>query len=183
MLIIEGPDNSGKTTLCTDLRKRLGIPVVHSERPNPAWGAERILAHSNHQLLPKRIIRDRIYVISEYVYGRVIRGGSALRGLHADALMDLYQRPYLIIYCRPDDRAILDSQGREQMEGVLDKHQAIIQEYDKLMGEVALNCKVVRYDYQSDRVDDLVITCSKYLQEFQSQLASAAFMCLYRSGA
>lgn len=179
-IIIEGPDNSGKSTLAKSLSEILTCPVVHSERPNKGWGVNQTLLHSYRQLRPKRAILDRVYAISEYVYGNVVRNGSALGEFHKEALLDLYQRPHLIIYCRPDIRTILDNQGRPQMKGVLEKHSRIVEEYDILMDEVALHTNLIRYDWQEDIFDNLVKACSKHMKDFETQVISSMFMCKFR---
>ena len=136
MFIIEGPDNSGKSTLGAKLSKELGLPLVHSIKPNPAWSELEALEQSIMQLLPMRIIRDRTYAISEMVYGPVCRGKSALAELHPQAITNLCHYNHLIIYCRPPNGVILDNKGREQMEGVLENHEELVKRYDKLISEI-----------------------------------------------
>lgn len=179
-IIIEGPDNSGKSTLAATLAKRLGCPVVHSEKPDSSWGVNQTLLHSYRQLRPQRAILDRVYAISEYIYGNVVRDGSALGEYHKEALMDLYQRPHLIIYCRPQLKTILDNQGRPQMEGVLEKHAKIVEEYDILMSEIAPHTNLTWYDWEEDNLDNLTTQCKNHLRDFDSRWVSAMFMCKFR---
>jgi len=149
MIIIEGPDNSGKSTLGAYLQKNLQVPLVHSIKPDPAWNFSQALEQSIMQLLPQRLIRDRTYAISEYVYGPICRGGSALGPMHQKALENLMHYGHLIIYCRPPDNVILNNGDREQMEGVVENHLAIIHRYDRLINELE-SCgvlKVIKYDY------------------------------------
>lgn len=182
MIIIEGPDNAGKSTLAEKLSKALEIPVVHSVRPEKHWSEEDVLYHSTWQLRPQEAILDRVYAISEYVYGRVIRGKTALGSKHSEALFDLYNRPYLIIYCRPDDHTILANGSRDQMEGVIQHHQAIINEYDILMEEVKRFTvgEVFHFNWKSDHIDRVIELCEKHLVPFHSQNISSQFMSKFR---
>lgn len=182
MIIIEGPDNAGKSTLAEKLSKALNIPVIHSVRPEKGWKEKDVLYHSTWQLRPQEAILDRVYAISEYVYGRVIRGKTALGELHSEALFDLYNRPYLIIYCRPDDNVILDNKGRDQMDGVIQHHQTIIDEYDVLMEEIKRFSigSVIHYDWKSTIFDNLVAKCNKHLTDFHSRNISSQFMTKFR---
>lgn len=179
MIVIEGPDNSGKSTLGEYLSQQLQTPLRHSEKPNPEWTALEALEHSCRQLRPQQAILDRIYVISEYIYGPICRGRSALAEQHARAMLDLYSRPYLIIYCRPRMDTILRNGGREQMEGVLDNHQKIVEAYDSLMEELARFscCKILRYDWQSLGDKNRVLHQAQiHMTKYQSGLYSTIYL-------
>lgn len=139
MLILEGPDNSGKSTLAAKLKRDLGVRVVHSIRPPQDWTHKMVYEHCLKQIAPQTesCILDRVTCISEAIYGPICRGESALGNYQTEALLDLWSRPYTVIYCRPDDDVILDNQGREQMPGVLENHKRIIEAYDRLMYDLA----------------------------------------------
>jgi len=72
-IIIEGTDNTGKTTLAIELAKRLYMPIINRLYPRDTIFEEclEILAS------PKPYIIDRMF-ISELVYGKVKRGHSRL---------------------------------------------------------------------------------------------------------
>ncbi|AUM59768.1 thymidylate kinase [Pseudomonas phage PMBT14] len=179
MIILEGPDNAGKTTLGEYLAKQLQTTVRHSERPDPKWNPVECLAHSSRQLRPQRAILDRVYAISEPVYGPICRGQSSLGDQGAKAILDLYHRPYLIIYCRPPSSVILKNDGREQMDGVIDNHAAIIAGYDKIMTDIAMfsRCTVVRYDWTNrTSLPQLVETCKRHLLKFDQAIWSSTWM-------
>lgn len=179
MIIIEGCDNTGKSTLAEKLSKDLGIEVQHSVRPDPSLAPHNIMEHAKRQLRPRRIILDRVFAISEYVYGRVIRGQSLLKEHHGDAFMELYQRQHMIIYCRPSDKVIQDNKGRDQMEGVVDNFPKIIAEYDDLIKELEQFYKgpIVCYDYTSRSSYGIILELAKiHLKNFDSQAASATFL-------
>lgn len=180
MIIIEGPDNSGKSTLAERLSQELKIPVIHSQRPSGS--PSEILEHSFKQLQPQMAILDRVYAMSEYVYGPICRGATDLGDLHHKALIDLYNRPYLIIYCRPPMETILKNDGRDQMEGVLDNHQAIVERYDELMMEVSrfTTGKVIQYDWTKVGIMTVVGYAKKHHKEMHSQAVSSLYMTMFK---
>jgi thymidylate kinase len=83
MLIIEGPDLCGKTTLCNALLKRLwenpkkygNYPAVyeHFSRLPPSWRYPK----SYLPFIKRYSVMDRFH-LSELCYGRVTRGGTHL---------------------------------------------------------------------------------------------------------
>ena len=177
MIILEGPDNAGKTTLGVRLQRDLVVALVHSPKPNPERTPDQALAKSNSQLLPDRHILDRVYVISEWVYGPICRGGSALDNRHSKALECLLNQEHLIIYCRPPTQVILRNNGREQMDGVLENHERIIQKYDEIMEELPRygNCQVIEYDWTDiTHYPTLLGKCKKYLHK-TDQIRQSAF--------
>jgi len=178
MIILEGADNSGKSTLGKKLAKKFHLPLVHSSRPKGNLLPLEILSHSNNQLKPSKTIQDRVYAISEYVYGHVIRGKTDLGAHHAIALEDLYSRDHLIIYCRPNLKTILKNVGREQMEGVIDNHPELVNEYDELMVDIGRysNNKVVRYDYELDPINYVYERVADHLSKLYSQESSIHFL-------
>ena len=179
MIILEGPDNAGKSTLAQRIKKRFDLAVVtsNSKEWNDKYTPAEIAIASRFQLWPQRILRDRCYAISEYIYGRVLRGGPKLGLEHKTCLMDLWHRPYLIIYCRPPMRNICQIEN-EQMEGVKENIQSIVEEYDNLMGEIAINshCQVIRYDYTQTTLVELFAVCKVYLDSLTTRIHSVEYV-------
>ena len=179
MIIVEGCDNSGKTMLSAQLSKALNIPARHSTAPNPAWTALEALEHSSRSLRPQRAILDRVYAISETVYGPIVRGRNALGEQARQAIMDLYQRPYLIIYCRPHIDTILKNSGRDQMPGVIENHRQLVKKYDDFMLDVIRfsKCTVIQYDWQNKtEMPSLLQRCQDYLEKFDQANWSSTFL-------
>lgn len=176
MIIIEGADNCGKTMLGERLAKQLQVPLRHSEKPNPAWTTRECRDHSMRQLVPQRVILDRVYAMSETIYGPICRGQSALGDYAQEALLDLYHRPHLIIYCRPPLEVILKNNGREQMEGVLDNHKAIVEAYDRLYWDMLRfsKCLIIQYDWKDKTsFPDLLNRCQNHLGLYDQSTWSA----------
>lgn len=178
MIILEGPDNSGKSTLGKKLAKKFDLVLRHSIRPDKSLVTHEVLKHSRDQLIPSRVIQDRVYAISEYVYGTIIRGKTALGPFHAQALRDLYSRDHLIIYCRPSKKTILNNKGRDQMEGVLDNHEAIIDEYDEVVVDINRysNNWVITYDWEVMPFDYIVERVAAHLSMMDSRESSIQYL-------
>lgn len=75
VIILDGCDGTGKTTLAEALREQLGYAVTHSgQTPDGVDLADR---YRNLLAMPGRIVLDRSFV-SELVYGPLLRGRSRI---------------------------------------------------------------------------------------------------------
>lgn len=170
MIILEGVDNSGKTTLATTLSSELGMKVRHSVRPPN----DRIQAYwaGMDQINSQLIIADRINIISELVYGVELRGGSALGKLHDQALYDLLNKDFLIVYCRPPLSKILNNQGRDQMEGVLDNHKKLVYRYDEVMMTLKnAGANIIDYDWTDKEChENLLSNCRDFVLRHKEKI-------------
>lgn len=149
LVILEGADGSGKTTLATRIRQELGQYSLFLRTSGPPSIVE--IANVCHWIdshpasLP--IIMDRYPIISEYVYGPIIRGKCK----HALTLPKIAStlRHAMIIYCRPSYEALREGVLREaQLEGVVLNHRDIVKAYDSLMSSLEGDgVYVKKYDY------------------------------------
>lgn len=146
-------DNTGKTTLIQNLirdsKGRGYLKAVVSLGPQRNEYEQRDWAR--HQLFKANgpTIYDRFLPICDIVYGEVLRGGS-LWDINSDYLKELKSlRNPLIIYCRPPKSIILGFEdGREQMDGVEENGEALVDKYDQVMSDLKLKgFNVVKYDY------------------------------------
>jgi hypothetical protein len=134
-IILEGFDNSGKSTLA----EQFGLPVVHPG-PRPKTWEEEIICMDN-QLADARlpIVMDRITCISSRVY----------KQKNAQEYYDYLQQMVdtkccVIIYCRPPTHTILDmsrhsTKTYDTKEHLKDLHRnanLYIGAYDKLFSSV-----------------------------------------------
>lgn len=149
MIIVEGLDNTGKTTLVDNLTAT--FQLRREKSPGPA----SLLTHLEWIVNALNdddtcIIYDRYSVISERVYGPCLRGDSVFRDL-SDSLLELtLQKVPLIIYCRPPVEKIVDWGDRTQMSGVKANVQSLLDLYDMEIWRVRRLNKdqnVIRYDY------------------------------------
>lgn len=177
MVVIEGMDNSGKTTLAQNLLEHFQLPpecYIHSPGPdNPFRMASRILEMTNCSNLP--LLWDRIHCISDQVYSEVLGRPNWFNGptpeLENPAVIGYYPpevaerrkaftycfeswihflgiRP-TVIYCRPPIEKILNFGDREQMSGVKDKAAILVLAYDSFMSKLRgiYDVNLVRYDW------------------------------------
>lgn len=108
MIIVEGPDGSGKTTLIRQLERDLKLPVakkvVDSNMRPMANLAKWTEDNVDKGFQP--VIFDRHRLISEPIYGPATRSRQDLKfldlGWLGDMMWRFYQAKPLIIYCLPD---------------------------------------------------------------------------------
>lgn len=126
---MEGPDNSGKSTLVKWLADKAGARVIHSARPGPVQELkERIRATFRADDLASKdgsaIIFDRVSFISEHVYGPAFRDGCLLckDGIEPFHLQAFRGRGGRVVYCRPPDHVIADASTHQLKDADTPEH-------------------------------------------------------------
>lgn len=139
--VIEGPDNSGKSTLASFLSRELKTTVVHSGGP----GKDKVEFKSRLNRLinyPANVIFDRFPVISEHVYAPIVRQVDTFDGSVDMYRLHLMARNPIIIYCRPPLSILMDfknhqvkpeHEDQEHVTQVIRNALGIIQRYDLVM--------------------------------------------------
>lgn len=138
MIILEGMDNSGKTTLANQLKDKLPNHYVSKLSKNGKPTDEQLntllrdLCVNDYAHQP--VILDRFSLISELVYGPLIRGFNFYgnKGNWEILLHYIHSNPFYLIYCRPPTKIIMSNMG-EQMGGVIRKSTSLIDRYDEVM--------------------------------------------------
>lgn len=137
LIVVEGPDGAGKTTLIRNLRnstKRHFLTLHRSGPPGTIANVRAYLELTRHAArsdLP--VICDRHPLISEPIYGQVLRGHNLIEQHFSnefvgDLLRDDVDR---IIYCRPRSATIRESLKKEkQLDGIPEHIDRIIKAYD-----------------------------------------------------
>lgn len=157
IVVIEGPDNAGKTTLAAIVAKRMNALYIKAERPRRGPDLleyQGIIEHA--RAYSGLVVTDRHVAISEPIYGTICRGGHDLK--QEDVTLCI-SRLDAVVYCRPPQSYILETIAkREQMDGVIENAQKIIHAYDHIF---ALNCQQdrprwVKYDYTNNGHDSLI---------------------------
>ncbi|MGL4253979.1 MAG: hypothetical protein ACRCR2_08045 [Fusobacteriaceae bacterium] len=182
-IIIIGMDNTGKTTLVSNLETGLNnfIETVKESVPSSKFSkAEVELIKSPGPLdrkemhnwcydqiirfgLPNDKVRiyDRFGAIDEQIYAPIVRGNNNID--HVQFLTELIKtaplgaKP-LFIYARPHKDKILGFEdGREQMKGVIENGAELLTAYDELYFQL-LNEQhnVMVYDYTRDNINDVL---------------------------
>lgn len=157
MIIVEGMDNSGKTTAVNFLHSETGIPI--SKSAGPIKDEKEACKWTSIMLkLNPLIIFDRFFVISEEIYGPPLRGRNVLkhdpewRTWYMDRLV---MTNSLIIYCRPPIEKIMDMEPSNQMRGVYENAKMLTDRYDHLMSKLRIwGMSVVVHDFTAYRAQD-----------------------------
>lgn len=154
-IVVFGCDNTGKSTLCSDLVKIFNAngyicDTTHSPGPKPI---EELVEFIENNLLSKdsKEIRifDRFPIIEEAVYGKLLRGGSRFNDEEYNK--QTLGRIDAFIYCFPERESILNWGAREQMDGVKENAEDIIDEYTNVFNKIIkINNKVIIYDYNKN---------------------------------
>lgn len=112
-IVVEGIDNSGKSTLIKNLVPGLrGYKVQASEGP-PKYDGEMNHRLKRYQLFQQTVF-DRHPVVSQSIY-RSIRTGHDAAGMDEQFVLDFYHSAPLFIYCDPTTRGM---DGHTFNEGV-----------------------------------------------------------------
>lgn len=153
MIICEGCDNTGKTTLiellCRDIPELVRVP----KSPGPAPRDEIMdymnlyLSKTQADTLP--MVFDRFSIPSEYVYSTALKRDIVLDTMDmvsSEARLSIH-RP-LIIFCdRPVDRILASFDDRDQLKGVRENIELIKKLYEEVWEKLGFSW-FVRYDYE-----------------------------------
>ena len=150
ILIIEGPDGAGKTTLAEQISGQTGWPIEHRSKPETPEEKEIMMGEYLQLVKASRnVILDRCWY-SEMVYGKVMRDQSYIDYPQMYELeRQLAKHGAMVIYCTGPKAALWMRATRRGEDYITsrDKFNAICEEYDKLM-ECPHYIPVVRYEYK-----------------------------------
>lgn len=165
-IVVEGPDNSGKSTLIRVLTYDLRYPVIRS--PGPCRDAADFLDRYQEFRKSTRTIFDRHACVSEPIYGIICGRQSFHNNLIIQAF---YDDPPIFIYCRGRD---LKSHRRrrgvdtaEHLSAVEAHHKEICDAYE----EWALMYADIFYDINDHLVPEgrnrfkSLVGSTKYLRQ------------------
>lgn len=156
IIIIEGPDGSGKTTLANYLSKTTGYPIKHRSKPNtPEEKAAMMQSYIDDIRSNDNIIWDRCFY-SEMVYGPVMRDQSYISLEQMWQLeKELLDQGVLVIYCTDDTLTLWErctARGEtyitsvEQMAALKDKYDLLMLQGDHLVPITTYKIKVPTFD-------------------------------------
>lgn len=136
MIVVEGVDGSGKSSLVARLCHDLQIPL-HARASDSVegpvknlwrWAWDDVIHWEDQELS----IYDRHPLVSEYIYGPITRGSMdpMFVGVESQSLYRVFRENCIIIFCDPD----LEDIGRNvikqpQMNGVLNNFNQLYWAY------------------------------------------------------
>lgn len=172
IVIVEGMDGTGKTTLVQQLAHHLDMKpkkFVKSSGPDEDCRITLVastiseineLETASAEGRPIKRLYDRFPLISEAVYGPILRGRNCFGGLYYPLRGRLLALKTAIIYCRPNRDVIqANVQQAPQMSGVLEHFDELLDAYDKLFEELTEtpgNSYITVFDYTQDEVRELI---------------------------
>lgn len=166
IIILEGPDGGGKTTLAEALRHRLQSDrMTHVIKHGPYKGVKsedlcKMFFRSMSQALTydDHVIMDRSW-LSEPIYGEVYRNGENRVDMPRHRMLErvALSRGAVVIHCQPDlEVCIKTFSGRlddEYLDNV-EQLKAVYQGYELLDMKTCL--PVIPYDYERDTLEGLL---------------------------
>jgi hypothetical protein len=181
VIIVEGPDGAGKTTLigrlCQDLdlvkRSKFVKSNGDGSGTNDLFGDAYVDVCNQPDM--GMMIYDRHPLISEYVYGPIVRGKlpEDFTTPQAHATLRLMAKQVMIVWCLPPLSVVkanvidFSPEAPEQMEGVMHNIEAIHQMYYTMRtwwpGESATYDYTMGTHKSRTRYDQVLSTCRLYV--------------------
>jgi len=171
ILILEGPDGAGKTTLAETLRHRFqDKSMVHIVKHGPYTGVEpehlcRIYFRSMSPALTfdDVVIMDRSW-LSEPIYGEVYRNGANRIDVERKRMLErvALSRGAVVIHCQPDFETCVEAFEKRIGEEYLDdisQLEAVYNEYESI--GLTTSLPTIHYDYTQDSIDWLLDKISR----------------------
>lgn len=136
MIVVEGPDNAGKTTLAEaiGLQRYTAGPAPRDAREL----TECLLDQRARASMP--CVQDRLTCISQQVYS-----DAPESGLLGEALREFVKIPMVVVvYCRPPQRILMDLSKHkiksydteESLKKIIDNQHTYIERYDAIMATI-----------------------------------------------
>lgn len=162
MVIVEGPDGGGKTTLIKRLTKDTGLPM-HARASDSMTGPVQDLYEwtdqdiSTWQWQPLSIY-DRHPLLSEPIYGPTIRGYVRPGFERSNNALPGYRRYLrenaLVILCLPPLDVVTENvHAARDMPGVVENIGYIYDCYQMILSLWPVNAHIARYDYTARAQD------------------------------
>lgn len=150
IIILEGPECAGKTTLAKRLSEQTGYPIVHRSKPETDEERNNMLQMYYDAINEKRdVIFDRCWY-SEMVYGKVMRDKTYIDKVDMDALELAMAKNGggIIIHCTDDILRLwhrCNDRGEDYVTDV-DTLDAIRSRFEYVLHKIPHRIPVVRYE-------------------------------------
>ena len=134
IIVVEGPDGAGKTTLAKKLAEALEYPYFHFGEPEP--GVDQFMMSREFLANHNKGIIDRFYP-SGIVYGEIMRGKPDFSPSQVAMLEGQFGKNIVMLYLTGDPSILWDRCQERGEDYVLDKKtfMEICRRYDEVMLE------------------------------------------------
>lgn len=178
VIIIEGPDGSGKTRLQGMLSKALALPL-HERASDSIKGPVKNLSTwvyndvSTLETQPLSIY-DRHPLISEFIYGPICRSylDPNMLSPAIPMMIDQLAKKSLVIFCRPPNREIMTNvnrSGPQQMPGVVTHAMGITYAYDAM--RLFWKGDQIGFDYTDvNAYNNVIIACRLHVANWSANV-------------
>ena len=151
IIIIEGPDGAGKTTLANKIQQQTGYMLLHRSQPKTEEEKAKMMDEYLQVIKSgKHCSLDRCWY-SEMVYGPVMRDASVISYPQMYALeQQLAKHGGLVIHCTGPMQDLWKRCMSRGEDYIVDKgvFTEIYDRYDELMNGVPHIVPVVTYEYK-----------------------------------
>ena len=160
IIVVEGPDNSGKTTLAHRLAKDLaGVYVKSESKPEQTQTVDLFdtwIRSADSPVLFPYVVCDRHHWISTPIYDLILRRPSRIDMFAATMACSRFHA----IYCRPPVSRIRHfNDDISQLTGVTENIQWIVDEYDRVFcgHSRRIFASVIVYDWTVDSYENVLL--------------------------
>lgn len=170
IIIVEGADNSGKSTLAQKLAEHFRLEVVHPGGPPKT--VANIIGCMSEQIGAFRMsnivsfVYDRVTCISDYVYRCDSRYDTIFKSFQEDLA---FEPNIVIIYCRPSDEQLMnfdnhvtkEHEDEDVVERAKRNVRRTIERYDNLFDRFEDNhrLRIHRYNFENESFDSFIKRC------------------------
>ena len=155
---VEGPDGSGKSTLVDSLEVIMNLDRRPTQNPPRDW--PDCLGRIIDRIAPGIVCDRSSGLVSELVYGPVIRGGTCTPEDRIWGVVASLAHAVTFVYCRPAANLIVptwrEGEDPDHVAKVQLKATNLIERYDEVMARVSsIGARVIRYDRDTMRPEEI----------------------------
>lgn len=151
IIIIEGPDGAGKTTLANKISEQTGFMLLHRTQPKTEEDKKRMMDEYVQVIKAnKNCIMDRCWY-SEMVYGPIMRDASVISFVQMYELENLLARNgALIIHCTAPEHVLWKRCLKRGEDYIKDREtlKKIHDFFEDLMHKIPHKVPVLKYEYE-----------------------------------
>lgn len=159
-IILEGPDNAGKTSLAKRLIEACGpekVGYFHpGGKPDGVEAELKCLEHQTHLLRQSNILIDRITAISQQVYNP----DGGMNELRREALNNIMSMQPVMIYCRPSTDKLLrvqdltwrEDEDEAHKQKIIRNQHTFVERYDLIFSTTPC----ISYNYEDEAHREII---------------------------